>query len=162
MTVTLAWPEVALAANVGCLRRIAALQRGLKNKFGPEPGSPWWQRDIQGACGELALAKYLGVYWHPTVGELGRRDVAGCEVRTRPRTGDALPIRKDDPDGRYVLVTGDAPTYTIVGWVWASDGKQEQYWRDWADGRFLYYVPQDALEDLSSLLSDTPAEDAAA
>lgn len=153
VAVTLAYPEVTLAAQVGVARHVAALEDGRRNRYDPQDGAPWWERDIQGALGEYVFAKYLGAFWDPQVRVVGRRDVAGFEVRTAALTGASacLPIHMPDPDGIYVLVTGIAPHFVVRGWIHSRDGRRQEWWRDRNDGRFMYYVPLSALEDIADL-----------
>lgn len=152
VAVELTWAEVILAANVGVMRRVIALKRKVPGKYGAEDSMPWWQRDIQGALGELVLAKHLGVFWNPAIGKFNERDVAGCEVRTTPWPNGCLPIHKPDRDGRYVLVTGEAPRFVIVGWKESREARRPEWWTDQnGDGRFMYYVPQSELEDIADL-----------
>lgn len=74
-----------------------------------------------GACGEMALAKYLG---HPYEGGVCRYknlpDQSGYDVRTRRKWNYELNIREEDPlDRPWVLVTEIEPKrkYAIRGWI---------------------------------------------
>ena len=81
--------------------------------------------DILGACGEMALCIALGGRYRPTFdafhkGRDTKPDVVidgqGYHVRTGRPDGRLLIIRRNDCDGRYVLVTGEGADYTIHGW----------------------------------------------
>jgi hypothetical protein len=50
-------------------------------------------------------------------------------VRWTTRSNGPLVIRPGDPDGVYVLVTGQCPTFTVMGWIHSYDAKQPCYWR---------------------------------
>ena len=80
--VTLEYYEVAQAAHVGQLRNLSAMSRGYETKM---PGREW-QAHIEGACGEIAVAKAAGKYWGGSINTFkDGGDIAstGWEVRTR-------------------------------------------------------------------------------
>lgn len=139
--------EILQGALVGVLRQSRAMQNGWKPAAGATEDRHW-QIHIAGALGEVAVAKYLGVYWSG-VGELGQTDVGGTtghDVRCRAGATDELPIKADDPnDRRFYLVTGGYGVYKFRGWFMAGDGKREEWLVKCADGRNLYFVPQGEL-----------------
>lgn len=149
--VTLNSYELAQAGTTGLLRNIAALKRGYKNKN--ETAN--WQNHVEGACGEVAVAKLLGKYWGGSVNtfkEGGDLDATGWEVRTRSSHHYDLIIRKDDADDRvFILVTGNAPEYRVHGWILAADGKQPKWLKDYGGHGDAYFVPKDALRGLGDL-----------
>lgn len=148
---TLTWDEMILGATVGVRRRVYALSKGLPQHHGCE-ASPRWDLDIEGACGELALAKYLGVYWRSTVGRLDLPDVGRFQVRTSRRDNASLLLRpKDEDEQIFVLVTGYSPTYILRGWILAKNGKLEQYLRDPKTRGPAFFVPQGALVSMDQL-----------
>ena len=50
----------------------------------------------------------------------------------------------------FALVIGEAPTFTVIGWIYAGDGKQEQ-WAHGEDGSEPYWrVPQSELRSFDS------------
>jgi hypothetical protein len=70
------------------------------------------------------------------------------------RTADGpLIIRPGDPDGIYVLVTGQCPTFTVMGWIHSYDAKRPQYWRSPDGGPGAWFVPQRALRSTSPILT---------
>ena len=76
--------EFTLAAQVGLRRQLEARTRNLRERFGQE--GPGWNDHIEGACGELAVAKALGVS-SSRVGQIVRQ----MEVRNLVRrTGTRL------------------------------------------------------------------------
>jgi hypothetical protein len=72
-------------------------------------------------------------------------DVEHLHVRQTAHRDGSLIIRPGDPDGIYVLVTGQCPTFTIVGWIHSSDAKQPHYWRSPDGGPGAWFVPQRKL-----------------
>lgn len=149
--VTLNSYELAQAGTTGLLRNIAALKKGYKNKI---EGSNW-QTHVEGACGEVAVAKLLGKYWGGSVNTFkagGDLDSTGWEVRTRSSHSYDLIIRDDDADDRvYILVTGKAPQYQVHGWIKAADGKQQQWRRNHGGYGAAFFVPKSALRQLGEL-----------
>ena len=53
--------EMMLAAQAGVIRRIENLTGGRRERYGATAVTGW-QRDIEGALAEAALAKFLDVY----------------------------------------------------------------------------------------------------
>jgi hypothetical protein len=52
----------------------------------------------------------------------------------------------DNPDHFYVLVTGKAPVYRIVGYIKGSDVKKRKEWRkNWGNRGEAWFVPQKEL-----------------
>jgi hypothetical protein len=166
ITIKLAWPELTNAAMVGCLRQISAIQRNRICVRGrPARSGDWqWDAHIEGACAELAVAKYLGLFWHALLPKLSQRahpDVGrNIQVKRRPENGRGRDLRlheNDLDDAPYVLVVGTAPTYELRGWILGVDGKQAEYLNP-GDGRPCYFVPREKLRPMSDLrdISDTP------
>lgn len=117
--------------------------------------------NIMGACGELALSKWLNVYWHPHVfdeSEYQNRkniyDVGGqVEVRCTGHKNGRLPVKSIDRDGApYVLVIQAGNTYTLVGWLYGHEAKQARYIREYYKLPWVsYFVPQSELRSMESL-----------
>lgn len=82
-----------------------------------------WQTQVEGACGEVAAAKALGLYWPATVNTFkDEYDLADFEVRTRSKHHYGLLVRDNDPDDRrFILVTGECPYYKVWGWATAAE-----------------------------------------
>lgn len=147
VTVELTPLEMELAATAGIMRRIEGRKRGRPEPWGEPPDG--WGADIEGAGAEMALAKVLGRYWAGAVvedpreldGDVGQR----VQVRHTPRRNGCLLLHPTDPDDHaFVLVVGAMPTYRIIGWLYARQGKRESYWRT-DTGRPAFFVPQGAL-----------------
>lgn len=148
MKIRLTSHEMLMCGLIGLARHISALTRGLPDKNGHE--GVGWNNHIEGACGELAVAKALGVFWSGSVNTFKRGgDVGGIQVRTRSQPEYDLIIRDDDcDDDTFVLVTGQCPEYDVVGKILGHDGKQD-IWRQTYGGRpAAWFVPQAALEPI--------------
>lgn len=151
ITVTLAWSEVMQAALVAQMRRVQNMAAGRNARFGAERGDGWGY-DIEGACGEMAVAKHFGLYWSGAVGNLRAPDVGPLQVRTRAKPYHDLILHPSDAnDDAFVLVTGLAPTFRLIGWTVGHDGKRDEYWADPAGGRPAFFVPQAALKPIAAL-----------
>ncbi len=159
--VTLLWHEVAMASRVGLSRQLNALARGNDEADGRDD-TPGWNDHIEGACGELATARYLGLYWGGSVntfrfgGDVGE----DIQVRTRSLCWYELKVKKADRDDDvFVLALGHCPIYHLYGWCYAGDVRAYLADRprvDWTldpNGRKspALFVPQSALRPMAEL-----------
>src|SRR5262245_58679562 len=120
--VRLTWAEILLAASVGSMRRV----QNLKLNSMPGNGAGQhnaWTLDIEGACGEMAVAKYLGLYWGGQVGDYSANDVGKFQVKTNTsRQWTDLIIRPtDSDDGQFILVLSFLPDFEVCGWIRGRD-----------------------------------------
>lgn len=152
LSVILTWAETFDAAIIGVMRQVQNLRDGRSDKFGASPTNGW-ELHVQGACGEKAVAKHLGIYWSGNLGHLRADDVGLFQVRTRSNHDYELILHPDDPDDRvWILVTGVAPQFRIVGWCYGHEGKNKAWWKDPAGNRPAYFVPQQALRSMDELV----------
>jgi hypothetical protein len=136
--------EMMLAANAGIMRQIENIKKGVQPAYGAGSERDW-QYGIEGAMGEFALAKHLGIFWHGK-GKMRGDDVGTFQVRTSSRgDGDLILHPRDDDDKVFWLLTGLNGTYDVRGFIKAGDGKKEKWWRDPAKGRPAFFVPQSEL-----------------
>lgn len=151
ITITLDEQEFQQAALSGVLREASARRRRAANCHGASVEADPWHMHINGSLAELAVAKYLNCYWRG-LGIYGTHgDLAGVEVRWRGQaTYDLVLYPRDEDRVPYVLVTGDAPTLTLRGWILGVHGKRPEYWRA-PGGRWAYFVPQSALCEMANL-----------
>jgi hypothetical protein len=153
--------EWLYAATRGIERQID----GALRKRHPGHGSPdkrtndGWFWNVNGASGEACVAKWLGVPWNGSFGNLKASDVAFLEVRTTPGHDYPLRLHDDDKDGCvYVLVTGRGPTWRIHGYIVGARGKRQEWFHDRPPpsekptGRPAYWVPQGSLSHDLALL----------
>lgn len=154
MKVILTPEEMKLSAEIGRARNDASIGAGYKDTYGLS-ASTALQKHIEGARGECAAAKALGIKWqadvHSEGGGLNKSDVGKYEVRSTPRLGGSLILHDEDKDDRiYILVTGKDNVYFVRGWIQCKDGKNKNYWR--TDVRYpAYFVPQSALNPIMEL-----------
>lgn len=136
--------EIMQAAMVGVMRQLQNMRDGRRPAFGAGSASDW-QLHVEGALGECALAKHLGIFWCG-VGALRAPDVGVVDVRTRSNHSYDLILHDHDPDERvFYLLTGGNGRYVVRGWIRAGEGKRKEFWKDPAGGRPAYFVPQEAL-----------------
>lgn len=140
-----------MASEIGRLRQLASIRRGSVHKYG-FAGSGWTEH-IEGACGEMVVCKFLGIYWDGSVDTFKAADVgANIQVRTRSLHSYELIVRSDDADNEmYVLVTGKCPTYQIHGYITGSDAKKREYLQTHGNRPAAYFVPHRALSPADEL-----------
>ena len=140
--------EMLAAGLVGLMRQMVNHKH---DAYGAEFGNPWGSH-VLGAIGELAVAKWLNMYWHPHVGRYDADDVGPFQIRTSSRVAGDLILHPRDADAKpFILVTGVGPRFYICGWCLAAEGKLREYWRDPAGGRPAFFVPARVLHDPRTL-----------
>jgi hypothetical protein len=124
---------------VKCIRRKAAPTEGVGNDKD-------WQTTIEGALGEAALAKFLGLYPSAFSG-YGASDCSGNEVRTSQNHNGGMRIKpEDEDDSPFWFVTGVNGVYTIRGWIYGRDAKRQEWWGVCKRPEHpVFWVPQSAL-----------------
>jgi hypothetical protein len=151
--ISLTATELMIAGYVGNARNVQSLTK----RWEPAAGvgvSNTWTPNIEGAAGEMAVAKLLGIYWRPIVGDHQADDVGPYQVRTNiSRKHADLCLREKDRDDRlYISVLSFVPEFVILGFISGADGKRCEYRRDGSPGRpQCFYVPRVALRDLDGL-----------
>jgi len=152
--ISLTVDEWLYAAGVGCKRQID----GAMKKRHPGHGSPekrtndGWFWNVNGAAGEKCVAKWLGVPWDGSFGDLKADDVEFLQVRATPGHNNALRLHHEDADEKvFIQVTGIGPTWRIQGFILARRGKREEWFHDRPPpvckptGRPAFWVPQEHL-----------------
>lgn len=146
--VKLTWYEVKMASEIGVLRCIESMRKNMKDAYGYKGHT--WEDNIQGACGELAFAKFKGIYWDGSVNKMGHPDFIikgfSIEIKTTNKN-NGLIVRPDTPvEYRFVLVKGRTPNFNIVGWISGEDARNVGEFTDNGNGRPpAYFVPEDRL-----------------
>ena len=141
--------EMLVAAQIGVMRQVQNLKEKRLDAYGAQTDRGW-QLHIEGAMGECAVAKHLGIFWNGSIGNLQDTDVGNIQVRTTAHPNGRLILHpKDDPKDFYVLVIGENGGYRIVGGIYGELGKRDEYWTDPGTGRPAYFVPRERLEVLN-------------
>tara|TARA_A100000172_G_scaffold80712_1_gene71059 strand:- start:1452 stop:1898 length:447 start_codon:yes stop_codon:yes gene_type:complete len=144
--VELSYAEVFQGAMIGVmrlLRRNKAKRSELRNT----PPTGTWERSIEGAISEMALAKHLNVFLADhTNREIP--DVGDVDCRATSHKNGSLIVHPYDADDRlFYLLVGMHGQYEIKGWIKGADAKQDKWWKDPVGGRPAYFVPQEELND---------------
>lgn len=157
MFVTLEPYEAQMAAEVGMRRQLSSTLKGMQQRVnipGGYSGNNWTEH-IEGAAAELAVAKYLEVYWAGSVDTFVKDgDVMGMEVRASIREDKRLKVADNDPPNRIVIgVHGRMPHFEITGWIMAGVAHQMHQYRDDPGmvGKPAYFIPTHALNSPHSL-----------
>lgn len=153
VVIKLSMEEMEQAAIVGVkrnLRAIFGMHRGtvvLADSTGQVGPRGLWGIDIEAAAAEMAVAKYLDVYWADDQEPDYGGDVGNLGVRsTEHDTGHLLIYDRDPDDKTFVLVITKPPWFKIVGGMVAKDAKDHDEWREETKYRVpCWAVPQDVL-----------------
>lgn len=160
-TVVLSWDDVNAAVAVGSSRAERAARRGYTR--GVHSEVPSIDRHLHGAAAEIAVARYTGREWIDDLDAFRTLPdvLPDLEVRrpTNP-TGDLAVYVDDVLERRFVLATGEIPTFELVGWIVGTEALRirdtvEGIWRD--DDRGGWYVPRRFLRDVAELRATVPA-----
>lgn len=147
--VTLTRDEMIFAAHGGVVRNIDAILKGRRTIFG-NPQRELWANNMIGALAECAVAKSLGRYWTPLYDQpTGVADI-GTRTQVRSSLNPDATLRvyeRDKPDHAFILVVVKAPCFSLVGWQWGHEAKQDKY-RANGDGEATWAVPQAELREM--------------
>lgn len=150
VTVRLTSHDRLRAAAAGCVRRNSHLDDN-QPRYGAAPhGVDFWDRDINAAAAELAVALYLTAPW---TGETSRHADVGEDIQVRhSRRSDAhlLVWTGDRESDRFVLVTGFDGEYVLRGWLPGHLAKQPDRLRR-IGGRSAYWSSQLELQPMEEL-----------
>lgn len=150
--VTLTKVERQIAVFMACERVINAERQGLHEaKVGSQSSI---ESNIEGMAGEIVVAKYLNLYPDmdlqetlPGSVDLISKDGKRIDVKTtKYKNGKLLATLKKGktPADVYFLVTGQFPSYSIIGWTWSSDLFKDENIVDLGHGD-TYALPQERL-----------------
>jgi len=150
ITICLTAQEMAMAAIVGAARHAESVQQRRRDAHGLSSKKDGLGLHIAGACGEMAVAKWRGVYWGGHVNTFKGADLGrNVQVRTRSDHKWDLIVRSDDADNdAFVLVTGTAPLLVLRGWMWGREAKQDRYLDTHGGREQAWFVPQADLRPM--------------
>jgi hypothetical protein len=152
-TVELLWHEVLMAATIGVARHLSAMRGNRPDLHGAQSAENGWQLHIEGACGEMATAKALGMHWSGSVDtfKVGG-DVGSLQVRTRSNPLFDLVIRDSDRETDvFVLVTGSCPVYGVHGWFQPIRPLKDSWRKEYGNREAAYFIPRSKLRPLDEL-----------
>jgi len=132
------------------MRHIVSIFRHLEDRHGAHGD---WTLHIEGAAGEVAVAKATGRYWQASVNSFKTGgDVGKLQVRARSDHNYELLVRDDDPDEPpFVLVTGKAPHFWVRGWMYGWDAKRVEWRRNHGNREPAFFVPHEYLLPMEEL-----------
>lgn len=155
MLIELSNEEFVYAAQIGRLRQEEALKKGLPEKYGFD-GVAGLSIHVEGAAGELAVAKALDIKWDATVNTFKSIAdlVSDIEVRTRSKDYYDLIVRADDKNySRFVLVIRKGPhKFDVIGWILAEDAKQPQWIKTYGNRPGAYFIPKTSLHTMEDFI----------
>lgn len=145
--------EIAHAKKIAQLRQNESISLGYKNAYGHSTDiEKGLETNEDGCLCEAAVCKFLGIPY--TKGEFRGDDAGPYQVRgTRHLNGRLILHHRDYDDKKYILVINEEPYFTLYGWIFAKDGKKEEFWTDPTNNnRPAFFVPQSELDtDVESL-----------
>lgn len=150
--VKLANYEVQMAGAVGYRRQLNATMKSSEPRWPEEHDGQLHRNHMRGAMAELAVAKYLNVYWGGHFGVYtSMPDVDRYEVRYLGKPHQGLKIKEDDT-GIVIGVTGQPPNLKIVGWIVSEDGMREEWSKDFGKkAPPAFFVPLNELRSVEEL-----------
>ena len=130
--------------------RVISIIVGRKPRYGNDDSKPW-ENHIIGCIGEYCVAKHLGLFWNGSLGHLHAKDVGDVQVRATSYYQGELMIHDEDLDNDvFVFVRGKGLVWTIHGWAWGRDVKQDKFWNIKIK-RHAYTVGPEILRDMAIL-----------
>jgi hypothetical protein len=146
------------AMSEGLRRQSVNESKGLRGRNGGAwKGGKALDIHLLGAAGEVAVASYLGLkeyLFKETEAKRGSDDLPGIDVKTRSKKSYDLIVQKnEDPSKKFVLVTIQDQETLIHGWCYGSEAMDQRFWADPARGRPAYFVPQEVLRSIDTLLA---------
>ena len=154
--IRLTYGQMTMAAHIGVAKNASNILKNVEPKYGASKDEDTWEKNINGACAEVAVARYTNLFWCGTLNEFGAPDVGGLiDVRAITNARHKLILHDSDGDDvPFVSVLCKPPVFTLRGWIFAKEGKiREKYWRD-DDGvdSPAYFVSSDILRPMPELL----------
>lgn len=153
--------DIALAVQAAAQVRANAIQAGHSDRvrcgYPVQMDQLVWVNTL-GTCGELAVARFLGVPWQWARGldyVPGRADIpsANLEVRTAQGHQRNLLVRPSDPISRpFALVTWERGTwFNLAGYLPAHHPRLAEWWSTPSGGPGVFLVPRSVLQPMEIL-----------
>jgi len=116
--------EAEVAVLVGSSRNKSALKKESRDVYPSNPVMSWGQH-VEAAGAEMAVAKYLGLYWDGSVDTYrsGSGDLPYTNIDVKHSQDGKWKV-KDRDDGELILVKGVMPTYTIEAYCFTKEVKK--------------------------------------
>lgn len=150
--VELSLSEMLNGCIVGCLRHHESSRKKMPDKHGFDGSKlSGLSIHVDGACGEIAVAKLRGRYFGGLVNSFKAADLGNnVQVKTRSSHDYDLIVRRDDnPDHIFVLVTGSPPQLFVRGWIYGHEAMQEKFLKTYGGREPAYFVPAKFLRQVT-------------
>jgi len=149
--------DFSTALYCGALRSMESILHGREDSVYNKSWLDGTRDHILGACGEIAVAKFLGVYSSLSINEFGKPDIhvnnVSIEVRHRASTDhDLIVRRRDNPSSVFVLTRGMPPSIQIVGWNIGREIMIDKYLNNHGGYGQAWFVPPSALLEMEDLV----------
>jgi len=145
--------ELFVAGVIGTGRNIQAGRRDWKVRGDRDDAQPF-EANIQGAAGEIAVAKAIDHEYIGIIGDPDADDVGPYQVRTNmSHSRSDLYLKETDRDDRiFIGARAFTPFYIVTGWVWGDEGKRIHTHKAGRPGwRECMYVPNRLLRPIALL-----------
>lgn len=116
--------EVEVAVLVGSARNKSALKKESRDTYECDPIMSWGQH-VEAAGAEMAVAKYLGLYWDGSVDTYrsGSGDLPYTQIDVKHSKDGKWKVKERD-EGELILVKGTMPDYVIEAYCFTDEVKQ--------------------------------------
>jgi hypothetical protein len=147
--------EAAVAVHVGAARNKSAVGRGSKDVYKSDPVSAWGMH-VEAAGAEMAVAKYLGLYWDGSVDTYrsGSGDLPYTLIDVKHSQDGKWKV-KDRDTGELILVRGVMPNYCIEAYCLCDEVKESSKPCEMGGAKLWYIsdlVKRKDLEGLKKIL----------
>ena len=159
-SVVLTEREIRIGVESGIQRQLECLRGSnsgketnshYESKYNSVGPGGLWNNSIEGALGEFAVAKFLGLYPSGITSYKSTDVGEHYEVRTRGLEYQELFVKKkDNPDKYYILAQGSFGEYTIRGWITGFEVFDHPEWFHNSSGKlsYCYWVPHEFLSSI--------------
>lgn len=116
--------EIEVAVMVGSSRNRSAIGKSSRDVYPCDPVLSWGQH-VEAAGAEMAVAKYLGLYWDGSVDTYrsGSGDLPYTQIDVKHSKDGKWKVKEKD-SGELILVRGTMPDYVIDCYCVADDVKE--------------------------------------
>lgn len=157
-TITLTIPEWSAVINAAWLRIVTSAKQGLNHATTYERSLiKRLGEEVTGAAGEIAVGKWAGTFFVPSVNTYHR--VPDClqdvEVRSTQYASGHLIVRKNDKvdqtSRRFVLAIVRGDVIRLAGWIYGREAMKDEYLANPNGWREEWFVPQEKLRAMDEL-----------
>lgn len=141
MIIRLTKNELLRGALIGAERQIDNVLAGRQHRYGFKPTDPY-NSHIQGAIGEVAVAKQFKLPYTGNIGDFNAPDAGPLQVRSTELPQGRLILHPTDKDHEVFILarTHGLPDVELAGWVFGHEGKDPKNWSDPGTGRPAFFV----------------------